>query len=122
DPNQSFQPCAGVLTDVAFPTGARIDGWVERGSEVTPYYDPLLAKLIVTGTTRADAVARMAAALAATRLAGIETNLDYLRAVMRTDVFRAGTQTTRYLRDFAFVPATIDVREPGTHTTVQDHP
>jgi len=122
DPNQNFQPCAGVLTDVAFPADARIDGWIERGSEVTPYYDPLLAKLIVTGATREDAVARMVAALDATRLAGIETNLDYLRAVMRTDVFRAATQTTRYLRDFAFVPATVDVREPGTHTTVQDHP
>ncbi len=111
-----------MLSDVQFPSDVRVDGWVERGSEVTPYYDPLLAKLIVAGPTRADAVARMSAALAATRLAGIETNLDYLRAVVRTDVFRAGTQTTRYLRDFPYAPATIDVREPGTHTTVQDHP
>jgi urea carboxylase len=122
DPNQDFQPCAGVLTEVVFPPGVRTDTWVERGSEVTAYYDPLLAKLIVAGRTRDEAVAGMSAALAATRLGGIETNLEYLRTVVRTDVFRAGTQTTRYLRDLPYAPATIDVREPGTHTTVQDHP
>ncbi len=122
DPNQDFQPCAGVLTEVTFPPDVRVDGWVERGSEVTPYYDPLLAKLIVHGSTRDEAVARLRTALAATRLAGIETNLEYLRTVAATDVLRAGAQTTRSLRDLAYAPATIDVRDPGTHTTVQDHP
>lgn len=122
DPAKEFQPCAGTLTDAVFPPDTRCDGWVARGTEVSPYYDPLLAKLIVHGTDRDDALARMDTALGATRLAGIETNLEYLRQIVADDVFRAGTQTTRYLSTFAYAPSTIDVLEPGTHTTIQDHP
>ncbi|MBU4519921.1 MAG: ATP-grasp domain-containing protein, partial [Gammaproteobacteria bacterium] len=48
DPARNFQPCAGLLTEVVFPTDARVDGWVERGTEVPAWYDPMLAKLIVT--------------------------------------------------------------------------
>ena len=122
DPNRDFQPCAGTLTEVVVPPDVRCDGWVERGTEVSPYYDPLLAKLIVHGATRAAAVARLSDALAATRLDGIETNVDYLRQIVAGEVFRAGSQTTRTLAGFRYAPSTIDVVEPGTHTTVQDHP
>ena len=122
DPARQFQPCAGLLTEVEFPTDARVDGWVERGTEVPAWYDPMLAKLIVTGTDRADALARLDAALAATRLAGIETNLAYLREVVRHPVFREGRQVTRFLSTLDYRPATIEVLEPGVQTSVQDWP
>ena len=122
DPDKDFQPSAGTLTEVIVPPMARWDGWVERGTEVSPFYDPLLAKLIVHGATRAEAVARLAAALDATRLAGIETNLAYLRAIVADDGFARRAPTTAYLAGLAYAPATIDVLAAGTHTTVQDYP
>ncbi|MFP8834263.1 5-oxoprolinase/urea amidolyase family protein [Hydrogenophaga sp. XSHU_21] len=122
DPSKNFQPCAGLLTEVAFPAGVRVDGWVERGTEVPAWYDPMLAKLIVTAPDRDTALAQLDTALASTRLAGIETNLAYLRAVVKDPVFRSGRQVTRFLSGFAFTPATIDVVEPGVQTSVQDWP
>jgi urea carboxylase len=100
----------------------RVESWVTRGSEISPYYDPLIAKLIVKGDTREQAVAALQAALAATRLAGIETNLDYLRQVASDAGFRAGGQTTRYLSDLLYAARTVEVLEPGMQTSVQDYP
>ncbi|MDO9293989.1 MAG: urea carboxylase [Hydrogenophaga sp.] len=122
DPARNFQPCAGLLTEVVFPADARVDGWVERGTEVPAWYDPMLAKLIVTADTREQALQKMEAALDATRLAGIETNLGYLRQVVRSTVFREGRQVTRFLNSFDYRPATIEVLEPGVQTSVQDWP
>src|SRR5262249_17320718 len=75
DPAKQFRPSTGRLTEVALPAGARCDTWIERGLEITPHYDPLLAKIIVSGPDRARALARLRAALVDTELAGIETNL-----------------------------------------------
>jgi len=122
DPNKNFQPCSGVLTEVVFPNNARIDTWVEKGSEVSPFYDPLVAKVLVHAEDRDAAVAKMRSALTATRLAGIETNLEYLRQVLADTVFPAGEQVTRYLNSFHYRPATIDVLEPGVQSTIQDYP
>ena len=122
DPAKNFQPSSGALTDVHFPPGVRVDTWVQTGTEVTSYYDPLIAKLIVHGDTREQAVAKLREALAQTRLAGIETNLDYLRAVIEQPAFAEGRVTTGFLNQFQFAPSTIDVLKPGTQTTVQDYP
>ncbi|MBT9466025.1 urea carboxylase [Hydrogenophaga sp.] len=122
DPAKNFQPSAGLLTEVVFPADARVDRWVERGTEVPAWYDPMLAKLIVTADTRDEALKKMEDALDATRLAGIETNLGYLRQVVRDPVFREGRQVTRFLSTFAYHPTTIDVIEPGVQTSVQDWP
>jgi urea carboxylase len=122
DPAKNFQPSAGLLTEVVFPADARVDSWVERGTEVPAWYDPMLAKLIVTADTREQALKKMEDALDATRLAGIETNLGYLRQVVRAPVFREGRQVTRFLSTFEFKPRTIDVIEPGVQTSVQDWP
>jgi urea carboxylase len=122
DPARGFQPSAGLLTDVHFPTEARVDSWVERGTDVPPWYDPMLAKLIVTAETREQALEKLDAALAETRLAGIETNLEFLRAVVKDPVFRQGRQVTRFLNTFAYQAATIEVLEPGVQTSVQDWP
>ncbi len=122
DPAKHFQPSAGLLTEVAFPAKARVDGWVERGTEVPAWYDPMLAKLIVTAADREAALIALDEALAQTRLAGIETNLAYLRQVVRDPVFREGRQVTRFLNGFHYRPPTIDVIEPGVQTSVQDWP
>ncbi|MBR8458041.1 urea carboxylase [Burkholderia dolosa] len=122
DPHKQFRPSAGVLTHVAFPDTARVDTWIEPGTEVSAYYDPLLAKLIVHGDTRRDALAALRDALAATELYGIETNLDYLRAIAGSDTFARGAQTTAFLSRFAFAPHTIDVLDGGVQTTVQQTP
>jgi urea carboxylase len=122
DPLKQFQPSPGVLTQVGFPANVRVDGWVETGTSVPAFYDPLLAKLIVHGKDRAQALDRLADALAATRLHGIATNLDYLRQIVDDPDFRAGRISTRFLDGFEYRPAAIEVVEPGTYTSIQDYP
>ncbi|HVU37328.1 MAG TPA: urea carboxylase [Opitutales bacterium] len=122
DPVKNFQPSPGVLTEVLFPDNVRLDGWISTGTEVSPNYDPMLAKLIVHGTDRADAIAKLAAALAQTRLSGIATNLEYLRQIIASKPFSDGLVSTKFLETFAFHPPIIEVTEPGTYTTVQDYP
>ena len=122
DPGKDFQPAAGVLTEVVFPADARIETWVERGSDVPPFYDPMVAKIIVKGRDRAEALQKMQQVLAKTRVAGIETNLGYLTQIVRDDTFAEGRQTTRYLNAFHYRPTTIDVIEPGVQSSIQDWP
>ncbi|MBC8008836.1 MAG: 5-oxoprolinase/urea amidolyase family protein, partial [Burkholderiales bacterium] len=122
DAGKNFQPAAGTLTDVHFPASARIETWVETGSEVSAFYDPMIAKIIVRGTDRADALARLGSALADTRVYGLENNLPYLRQIIASEGFRIGSVTTKYLSTLPFVPSTIEVLEGGTQTTVQDYP
>jgi urea carboxylase len=122
DPARNFQPCSGLLTEVRFPNDARIETWVETGVEVTPHYDPLLAKIIVHGVTREEAVQKLSAALAATRVHGIETNLRYLRQIVESELFAQGRVITRTLSTLVSVRDGVEVLEPGTHSTLQDHP
>jgi len=122
DPGKGFLPCAGRLTQVAFPGDARVDAWVETGSEVSPFYDPMLAKIIVRGDDRDDALAKLRDALARTAVHGIETNLEYLRAIAASDVLASGRVSTRALTTFAHAPATIDVLAPGAQSSLQDWP
>jgi urea carboxylase len=122
DPNKNFQPSSGVLAETVFPANARIETWVERGSDIPPFYDPMIAKIIVKAPTRAEAVARLQAALAETRVAGIECNLEYLRQVIGSAEFAGGDIHTKWLATFPYRPATIDVIEPGTQSSIQDYP
>ena len=122
DPAKSFQPCSGLLTQVRFPDALRVDGWIETGSTVTPYYDPLLAKLIATGATREAAVANLGTALEQSAIWGIETNLGYVRAALDLPDFRAGRMTTATLADFGFAAHSVDVLAPGTQSSLQDWP
>ncbi|MFL6619352.1 MAG: 5-oxoprolinase/urea amidolyase family protein, partial [Povalibacter sp.] len=122
DPAHNFRPSSGLLSHVELPTGARVDSWIETGTEVSPHYDPMLAKIIADGDTREVALSNLDRALAATRIYGIETNQAYLRAIVGDEVFREGRQFTRYLSDFRYEPRTVEVIQPGTHSTVQDFP
>ena len=122
DPFKDFQPSVGTLTHVAWPADARVETWVQSGSEVTPYYDPMLAKIIVHGDSRAGALEKLRDAMNGCVLAGIETNVEYLRQVLNDPVFADGGVTTAYLKDFDYRTRAIDVIEPGTQTTIQDYP
>ncbi len=122
DPYKDFQPSAGRLTHVEWPKSTRVETWVESGTEVTPFYDPMLAKIIVRGEDREDALRKLREALAKTTIAGIETNIEYLRQVCADPTFTASGVTTAYLKDFHYRTNAIDVIEPGTQTTIQDYP
>ncbi len=122
DPAKHFQPSSGQITEARFPEGVRCDTWVDSGAQVSPYYDPLLAKLIVHGESRTDAITRLQHALDETEIAGIEGNLDYLRQVVASQTFVEGRATTGFLKNVVYEPRTIDVLDGGTMTTVQDYP
>ncbi|MFL6604318.1 MAG: 5-oxoprolinase/urea amidolyase family protein [Steroidobacteraceae bacterium] len=123
DPFRNFRPSSGTLSLVTLPlTDVRVDTWIETGSEVSAFYDPLLAKIIVHGPTRESALTQLDAALAHTSVHGIETNLEYLRNAISTPTFRAGEQFTRFLSGFAFPARSVEVLRAGTHATVQDYP
>ena len=123
DPGKDFLPSSGLLTEVVFPEDVRCDRWITAGTVVPANYDSLVAKLIVSASTRDGAIAKMKDALAATSLAGIETNLDYLRQVIASEEFAApGTISTGSLGRFVYAPPTIEVLASGTQTTVQDWP
>jgi urea carboxylase len=122
DPARQFRPSAGLLTHARFAANARVETWVEDGALVTPFYDPLLAKIITVGADRAAALSRMQEALAATVIGGIESNLDYLRQLVADPLFAAGGMTTRALDAFEYAPRTLEVLSAGTQTTIQDYP
>ena len=122
DPCQDFRPSAGPLTEARFPAEARTETWVADGTEVSAYYDPLLAKLIVTAADRPAAVTALQQALDATRLSGIETNLAWLRDVARSPAFVTGEVSTRALAGVEHHPLTVSVISGGPATAIQDYP
>jgi urea carboxylase len=122
DPALDYRPTSGTLTAVSFPPDIRAETWCMAGSTVSTWYDPMLAKLIVHAATRDEAIAAMQAALDASRIDGIETNLRWLRDVVRTPPFVSGEVSTRLLDTIEYMPRSIRVIGGGTATTVQDWP
>jgi 3-methylcrotonyl-CoA carboxylase alpha subunit len=101
DAAKGFLPATGVLDHLAFPDAAaferaplRIDSGVRAGDAISPWYDPMIAKVIAHGPTRAAALARLAAALADCHVAGATTNLAFLGALARHEGFVAGAVDT----------------------------
>ncbi|WP_027945913.1 urea carboxylase [Amycolatopsis taiwanensis] len=122
DPAAGYRPSAGLVTGVQFPAGTRVDTWVEAGCAVTTHYDPLLAKVIVSGEDRPAALKRFGAALAGTRIDGIRTNLGQLRAAATNPDFLQVRHCTTTLDGIEDADARIDVLRGGTSTTVQEWP
>lgn len=89
-----FLPATGTLTHLHFPEGARADTGVRPGDTISPWYDPMIAKIIVHGPTRAIALSKLRAALEVTEVAGSVTNLSFLAALARHEGFRAGDVDT----------------------------
>jgi 3-methylcrotonyl-CoA carboxylase alpha subunit len=104
-----FLPATGRLAHLAFPEGARVDTGVRAGDVISPWYDPMIAKIITHGPTRAVALRRLEAALAGTEVAGTVTNLEFLGALARHEGFGAGAVDTgligRDLEDLCAVAA-----------------
>jgi 3-methylcrotonyl-CoA carboxylase alpha subunit len=114
DPEKGFLPSTGKLWALRFPEGEglRVDTGVTEGDAVTPFYDPMIAKLIAHAPTRDEALARLAAALGETVVAGPRTNLAFLKALCEAPGFRAGAFDTgfidRNLESLGAVPRPLD--------------
>jgi 3-methylcrotonyl-CoA carboxylase alpha subunit len=114
DPEKEFLPSTGKLWALSFPEGEgiRIDTGVEAGDEVTPFYDPMIAKVIAHGATREDALDMLAQALGKTVVAGPKTNVAFLKKLCEADGFRDGRFDTgfidRNLEALGAVPASVD--------------
>ncbi|MCG8562686.1 MAG: ATP-grasp domain-containing protein [Hyphomicrobiales bacterium] len=94
DPDRRFLPSAGPLHALRWPEGVRIDTGVRAGDAVTPFYDPMIAKIVAKGATRDAAMARLRAALAETVVAGPKTNLAFLHALLGDAGILAGEMDT----------------------------
>jgi acetyl-CoA carboxylase biotin carboxylase subunit len=99
DPARNFQPSPGLITAYHPPggPGVRVDTHIYAGYTVPPYYDSLLAKVIVHGNTREEALARMRQALDSFIIEGVTTTIPFLGRVMRHPDFVAGTVDTKFL-------------------------
>jgi 3-methylcrotonyl-CoA carboxylase alpha subunit len=100
DPARNFLPSSGIIRRLRAPDrhpAIRLDSGVDEGDEVSPYYDPMLAKLIVHGVDRGECLRRFREALARTAIAGVATNLPLLRAMAAHPVFEAGEVDTAFL-------------------------
>ena len=104
DPARGFMPSPGRLSRLALPAGpgVRVECGVAEGVEVSVHYDPLLAKLITTGGSRDEAIARMSAALGAFVVEGVKTVIPFHRRVMESPLFRAGAVHTQMIEQGAF--------------------
>jgi 3-methylcrotonyl-CoA carboxylase alpha subunit len=112
DPERSFLPSTGKLIALQFPKaeGLRVDTGIEQGDEVTPFYDPMIAKLIAHAQTREQALDRLANALDNTVVIGPRSNAGFLAALCRADEFR------KWNFDTGFIDRNLDklgaVRQP----------
>jgi 3-methylcrotonyl-CoA carboxylase alpha subunit len=100
DPARNFLPSIGRLTHLRQPeqrAGVRVDTGVRQGDAITPYYDPMIAKLIVHGADRAEAVGLLHAALREYEVAGVQTNLGLLRAIAAHPAYSAGEFDTGFI-------------------------
>jgi acetyl/propionyl-CoA carboxylase alpha subunit len=105
-----FLPQAGTVERLRLPEEIRVDAGVAEGDTVGVAYDPMIAKLIASAETRAEALDRLGAALAETEVEGITTNLPFLRWLVSHPVVRAGTTTTAFLTEYpplSTVPARL---------------
>jgi acetyl/propionyl-CoA carboxylase alpha subunit len=95
-----FLPQAGTVEHLRLPDSIRVDAGVAEGDEVGVAYDPMVAKLIASGETRTEALERLGVALAETEVAGVTTNLPFLRWLVAHPVVRAGRMTTAFLTEY----------------------
>ena len=101
DPKHNFRPCPGTITDMYLPggKGIRIDSAIYSGYTITPYYDSMIAKLIVYAKSRKEAIAKMHSALGEVIIEGITTNIDFLYDIMEREDYQEGNITISYLEN-----------------------
>ncbi len=109
DPEKGFLPSIGTLRRLRLPGGlknVRVDTGVEQGDAVSPFYDPMIAKIITSGETRGESIRVMQEALGYTEVSGVRTNLDFLRWLVAHPDFSEGDFSTRFIEE---------EYEPGAH-------
>jgi acetyl-CoA carboxylase, biotin carboxylase subunit len=101
DPSRGFAPAPGVIERLRLPRGLgiRVDTHVEEGSVIPPYYDSLIGKLIVWDEDRPSAIARCLRALDDLEIRGVPTTREVAQEILRSDVFRSGSYSTRFLEE-----------------------
>ncbi len=106
DPYNGFLPSTGRITHSLLPTGPgiRVDTGVYPGFEITPFYDPMIAKLIVWGETRGQAILRMRRALEEYRIVGVRTNIPFHQTMMDSHRFMGGQYDTRFVEERFSMP------------------
>jgi 3-methylcrotonyl-CoA carboxylase alpha subunit len=97
DPEHGFLPSTGKIVALELPKAIRVDSGVEKGAEVTPFYDAMIAKLIAHGATREAALERLDKALEATLIVGLRSNVAFLGKLCRSDAFRRGAVDTGFI-------------------------
>jgi len=122
NPSRGFLPSTGTLKHLRVPQAVeftiegkvRVDSGVREGDTITPFYDPMIAKLIVHGEDRADALARMSRALRECEVVGPHTNVDFLQRIVASEPFSGGDLDTGLIErnhDVLFAPSTVPKKE-----------
>jgi acetyl/propionyl-CoA carboxylase alpha subunit len=103
NPEKNFMPSPGKLEVYQLPAQSellRVDTGFRQGDEITPFYDPMIAKVICHGATREAAIEEMTRAIDLIEIEGVKSNVAFLARVLRHDAFRAGRVSTRFINDF----------------------
>ena len=117
DPSRDFLPSIGKLVHLVAPAegaSVRVDTGVRQGDEITPYYDPMIAKLVVHGGSRDEAIANMRAALTHYQIVGVRTNVEFLGRLMTATAFVKGALDTALIereREHLFAARSETTRE-----------
>ncbi len=119
DPSNGFLPSVGVLEKVEVPTGPNVrnDTGIVAGMEVTPYYDPMLAKIIVSSERREESIDKMLWALSRYVVLGVTTNIPFLKRVLEHEAFRKGEITTHFIENY-FKDWTVAKEGLPTHALI----
>lgn len=122
DCHNDFAPSSGRVDSVVFPQKVRVETWIEDGVEVSTLYDPLLAKIIIHGKDRADALQKLKDALDSTNIYGMTSNVRYLRALLDRSDYAVGNLSTHMLDGYRPEYSTLEVLDGGIQSTIQDYP
>ncbi|KAJ7500978.1 allophanate hydrolase subunit 2-domain-containing protein [Mycena galericulata] len=126
NPAEEFRPCPGVLQHVNIPNREhnwlRVESWISTGTTITPFFDPLLCKIVVSAPNRIEAIYRLRDILEQSQIQGPTNNMEYLKEILDNVTFRSGGATTRFLSNFEYCPRSMTVLAAAIETTVQDFP
>ena len=118
DPRNNFMPQTGQVRLWDFPhrAGIRMDHGIQTGQQVSPFYDPMIAKVIAYGDNRSEAIRRLASAVQDTQLLGMNNNKLFLQNVLRHEVFSAGEATTAFIEQHFTSDVSMDQKQPSAAT------
>ena len=118
DPRNNFMPQTGQVRLWHYPqrAGIRMDHGIQAGQDVSPFYDPMIAKVIAYGDNRAEAIRRLASAVQDTQLLGMNNNKLFLQNVLRHKVFGQGEATTAFIEQHFSADMSMDQKQPSNAT------